>query len=192
MIIILYVMDSLRSDFLSCYGYPKETSPHIDQLAREGVLFKNAFAQSTWTRPSGASLLTSTYPSVNGVLTVEDLLPAAIPTLPEQLKKHGFKTIAITSMGNVSPIYGFGRGFDQYIELYREERVIEKRKKIRVKSIGKDQYFGVKTEHVPIATSEDINEFLFPLIEENRENHLFFFIWSLDTHHPYFHRDMEL
>ena len=43
MIILLYVMDSLRPDFLSCYGYPKQTSPNIDRLAKEGVLFANAF-----------------------------------------------------------------------------------------------------------------------------------------------------
>ncbi|MCJ7785607.1 MAG: sulfatase-like hydrolase/transferase, partial [Desulfobacterales bacterium] len=79
MIIILYVMDSLRPDFLSCYGYPKETSPNIDRLAPEGVLFTNAFAQCTWTRPSGASILSSTYPSAHGVMKLHDTFPQEIP-----------------------------------------------------------------------------------------------------------------
>src|SRR3990172_436138 len=122
-------MDSLRSDFLSCYGYPKETSPHIDRLAQAGVLFKNAFAQSTWTRPAGASILSSTYPSVHGVFTVEDSLHAAIPLLPGQLKRKGFETTAISSMGNISPFFGFGRGFDRFVELYKEEKLMAKRER---------------------------------------------------------------
>jgi arylsulfatase A-like enzyme len=185
-------MDSLRPDFLSCYGHEKETSPNIDALAREGVLFENAFAQSTWTRPSGASLLTSTYPSIHGISTFSDELSSTIPTFPEQLKLQGFTTIAVSSMGNISPAFGFGRGFDRFVELYKEEKVMARRERIRVKDSSWEKHFRVQTDEVPIATSEDINEFLFPFLEHNREEKLFIFIWSIDTHSPYFHRDMRL
>jgi arylsulfatase A-like enzyme len=192
-IIILYVMDSLRPDFLSCYGYGKETSPHIDGLAREGIRFTHAFAQATWTRPSGAALLSSTYPSVNGVLALDGVLPKSLPWLPVDLRKHGFETVGVSAIGNISVPFGFGRGFNSFIELYKEERVIRKREKIDIEKAGWDKHhFEGEIDWVPIPTSEDINEFIFPFLENHRGGNLFIFAWSLDTHDPYFHRDPGL
>jgi arylsulfatase A-like enzyme len=198
MIIILYVMDSLRADFLSCYGYEKETSPHIDEIAQEGVLFTQAFAQSTWTRPSGASILTSRYPSAQGLLTNDDALPSAVPTLPEELKRAGFKTIAISTIGNISVDFGFGKGFDRFVALYKEEEVKRRRANLNFARLGwnKDNWdkknFENQSASVPISTSEDINEIIYPFLEENRNKDLFILIWSMDTHDPYFHRDPQM
>ena len=192
MIVILYIVDSLRADFLSCYGSSQETSPNIDALARESVLFSNAFAQSTWTRAVGASLLSSLYPSVNGVRTHEDFVPPYVPTLPEVLKKKGFYTVALSAMGNISHHFGFGRGFDRFVELYKEPRVREKRRRVPVKGTGWETHFHVDTDDVPIATSEDINDYIFGLSNQMRQEDVFIFVWSIDTHAPYFHRDPEL
>ena len=189
MIIILYVMDSLRPDFLSCYGHSGETSPHIDALAREGVLFTNAFAQSTWTRAAGASILSSLYPSVHRVQTHEDYLPSFVPLLPEELGTNGFKTMAVTGMGNISRHFGFARGFDDFVELYKEKTVMEKRKIVPVKGTGWEIHFKVDTDDVPIATSEDINEFVLSFLRRQKNEDSFIFVWSIDTHAPYFHRD---
>jgi len=191
-IIILYVMDSLRPDFLSCYGYGRETSPHIDGLAREGVIFTNAFAQSTWTRSSGASILSSTFPSVHGVFTVKDVFPDSLPTLPERLKKGGFKTIAISAIGNISTDFGFGKGFEGFVELYKNQTFLEKRKKIDIREGGRRHNWIVGSDYVPICTSEDINQTLFPVLHENGKTDTFIFVWSMDTHSPYFHRDPEM
>jgi arylsulfatase A-like enzyme len=190
-IVILYVMDSLRADFLSCYGYGKETSPHIDELAQEGVLFTNAFAHSTWTRASGASLLSSTYPCAHRLRTVCDALSASVPLLPEALKAAGYKTFALTTMGNISPFFGFGRGFDHFVEIYKDKDVTAKRQKIPFSKKGR-RHFRRVGEEMPIVTSEDINHFLLPFLREDKGDNLFFFIWSLDTHDPYFHRDPNL
>jgi arylsulfatase A-like enzyme len=198
MIILLYVMDSLRADFLSCYGYSKNTSPHIDRLAQDGVLFTQAFAQSTWTRASGASLLTSRYPSVHTLLTLDDALPATVPTIAEELKNAGFKTIAISAIGNISVDFGFGKGFDHFISLYKEEKVIKRRENFNFTRLGwnKDNWdkknFENQSARVPISTSEDINEFVYPFLKENRKRDLFILIWSMDTHDPYFHRDPQM
>jgi arylsulfatase A-like enzyme len=188
-IVILYIMDSLRADFLSCYGCPHETSPNIDELARQGVLFSNAFAQSTWTRAAGASILSSLYPSVHRVRTHEDYLPSFVPTLPERLGRNGFKTMAVTGMGNISRHFGFARGFDDFVELYKERTVMEKRKIVPVKGTGWEIHFKVDTDDVPIATSEDINEFVLSFLRRQKNENSFIFVWSIDTHAPYFHRD---
>ncbi len=168
MIIILYVMDSLRPDFLSCYGYEKETSPNIDGLIREGVLFTNAFAQSTWTRASGASILSSTYPSVHGVFNVRDIFHNSIPRLVEPLKKSEFKTIAFSTIGNISRDFGFGKGFENFVEVYKDQTLREKRAKLNLKEGDtKQKGWRIDSDYVPICTSEDINQYLFPLLHEN-------------------------
>lgn len=184
-------MDSLRYDFLSCYGYPKETSPNIDRLAEEGVIFTHAFAQSTWTRPSAASMLSSTYPSVHGVFTVEDYPRTGIEMLPEMLKRAGFRSAAVSSLGNISPAFGFGRGFDHFIELYKDDSLLKKRQRLRIGG-GENDYevhFRVDTEYVPIATSEDINQSLMSFLQNGGCTNLFSLVWSMDTHNPYFQRD---
>jgi arylsulfatase A-like enzyme len=191
-IILLYVMDSLRADFLSCYGHSQETSPYIDGLAKEGILFTHAFAQSTWTRAAGASILSSLYPSVHRVQTHEDYLPSFVPVLPEELGRNGFKTMAVTGMGNISRHFGFARGFDDFIELYKEKTVMERRKIVPVKGTGWEIHFKVDTDDVPIATSEDINEFVLSFLRRQKNENSFIFVWSIDTHAPYFHRDPEL
>ena len=187
--IILYVMDSLRPDFLSCYDYHKKTSPNIDKIAEDGVVFENCFAQSTWTRPSGASILTSTYPSVHKVITTNDILTDKIPTLPTFLEKKGFKNIAISAMGNISPSFGFGNSFDHFVELYKENGVIKKRVSFENKGFWRSHF---KSDYVSIATSEDANDFLFPLLENYVDENVFVLIWSIDTHNPYFHREPRL
>ena len=190
MLAIFYVMDMLRYDYLSCYGNPRGLSPNIDAIAYEGVLFENAFSQTSWTRPSGASMLTSTYPTVHNVLTVNEGYLQGIPTLPEALGSAGFKTAAISSMGHISLDFGFGRGFDEFIELYKDKSLLNKKSNRKTRDKG---WAGRhKTEQLPIPTGEDINDALFPLIEKYKGQDLFVFIWSIDTHGPYFHRDTAL
>ncbi|HJZ11939.1 MAG TPA: sulfatase-like hydrolase/transferase, partial [Acidobacteriota bacterium] len=65
--VLLITVDTLRTDHLSCYGYTRQTSPAIDSLAREGVLFTYAMAQRGETWPSITSILTSMYPHTHGV-----------------------------------------------------------------------------------------------------------------------------
>jgi predicted AlkP superfamily pyrophosphatase or phosphodiesterase len=65
--IILITVDSLRADYLSCYGYPQNITPNICSLAEEGVLFENAFSQGLVTSDSLPSLFTSEYPSLVGI-----------------------------------------------------------------------------------------------------------------------------
>ena len=65
--IVLLVIDTLRKDHLSCYGYGRNTTPNIDALANNGLLLKNTISQAPWTVPSMASIFTSAYPSQTGV-----------------------------------------------------------------------------------------------------------------------------
>lgn len=63
--IILIVLDTLRADRLSCYGYHRETSPHIDAFAKNGVVFERAISPAQWTIPAHASIFTGEYPTTH-------------------------------------------------------------------------------------------------------------------------------
>lgn len=114
--IILIVIDTLRADHVSCYGYERNITPNIDRLASEGVLFKNAIVTSPWTLPSVASILTSQYPSVLGIREKIKPIDSSFPTLSGMLKQYNYTTHGIVSHVLLSARLGFGRGFDSYDE----------------------------------------------------------------------------
>lgn len=88
--ILLITVDSLRLDHLGCYGYPKNTSPNIDKLAKEGVLFTQAIAQASWTWPALTSIATSSYPSTHKVRTLDGVLSPEFLTIGKILKSQGY------------------------------------------------------------------------------------------------------
>lgn len=113
--VLFIVLDAVRADHLSGYGYPRQTSPHLDRLARRGVRFANATANSSWTHASIPTILTSRYPSTHQVNLIASGLPASIPTLPQVLKQEGMATAMFSGNTFVSPAFGFGRGVDLFV-----------------------------------------------------------------------------
>jgi arylsulfatase A-like enzyme len=119
--ILIVLFDTLRADFTEPYGSEIVQTPWLSKLAADGVTFSNAWANSSWTTPSVASLLTGTYPGVHGMnRLLVDRLPKALPYLPQILSEAGYQTAAIlnTGMVNDKPLR-MGRGFDEMHELYR-------------------------------------------------------------------------
>jgi arylsulfatase A-like enzyme len=106
--LVILTIDTLRADRLGCYGYERNTSPTIDRLAREGTLFKHAYAQRGLTWPSLTSIMTSLYPKTHGVLNNQVPLDGSFITLAEILKNIGYKTGAFLANFYHSP----NRGFD--------------------------------------------------------------------------------
>jgi len=116
--VVVYIVDTLRSDSLGSYGNERISTPHIDAVAREGVVFEQATSPSAWTRASVATLLTGVDPPAHGAVDRRDALPHDLLTLGERLRAHGYASAFITSNPNVGSFFGFGRGFDDIIELY--------------------------------------------------------------------------
>ena len=112
--IILILVDTLRADHLSCYGYNRPTSPHLDALALESVLYSRTFAPAPWTRPSCGSLLSSLYPPETGLDGLFSALPEEVPILPQFLRREGYRTAAIAANVQVSAQFGFAKGFDSH------------------------------------------------------------------------------
>lgn len=114
--VILIVVDTLRADHLSCYGYYRDTSLTIDKLAEHSILFKNAISVAPWTTPSVASMFTSQYPTALGMEEGPVVLGNELLTLAEVFKGNSYKTAGIISHVLVSRVLGFAQGFDSYDE----------------------------------------------------------------------------
>ncbi|HHT9113246.1 MAG TPA: sulfatase family protein [Candidatus Wunengus sp. YC65] len=88
--ILLFTVDACRPDHFGCYGYSRNTTPNIDKIASEGVLFTHAFSQSAWTTPGMISIFTSLYPPTHGVDAKDRTLKDDVLTLPRVLEENGY------------------------------------------------------------------------------------------------------
>jgi arylsulfatase A-like enzyme len=107
--VIVIVVDTLRADRLGAHGYPRPTSPNLDQLAREGTLYADCTSQSAWTRPSMVSLLHGRY-----YTAYRDAPEPGRALLAETFRAAGYRTIGATANLLLKAQYGFDRGFDVY------------------------------------------------------------------------------
>ncbi len=114
--VVLFLLDTLRPDRLDSYGFERKTAPQVSRLASEGVRFDDAIAQGAWTKVSVPSILTSTYPSSNGIHEMNHRMPASGVTLAEVFREAGYATWA-TSSGQFT---GRGSNLHQGIEVLHE------------------------------------------------------------------------
>ena len=113
--VVFIIIDTLRADHVGAYGGKGNLTPNIDALAREGLVFENAIASSSWTRSSVASMITSRYPTKIGVLGRSDAIPDSVKTLAEVLKERGFNTQGVVTNSNAGKSFGFDQGFDRFV-----------------------------------------------------------------------------
>jgi arylsulfatase len=119
--VLLITIDTLRADHLGAYGYKRPTSPNIDALAREGVLFERAYTYWPKTRASFIVMLTGRHPSLNGYTQRNRVLFDFNPTLAGVLKEAGFATAAVVDNSNVAASLGYANGFSTYRETWEEK-----------------------------------------------------------------------
>lgn len=175
--ILMVVIDTCRADHFSVYGYKRLTTPNIDNLARQSILFKSAYAQTNWTLVSFASLLTGKYPRSIGMFEanrrlsdfpyIDPRLSEAEITLPEVLKKAGYRTAGFFTGGFNDSIYGFNQGFD----LYRNYKSNSDAKKEPRKSFS---------TFLPEA---------FKWMKENKDAPFFILLNPIEPHRPYLPAD---
>lgn len=160
--VILLVIDTLRADHLGCYGYHRETSPNLDRLAREGVLFENAYPSDVPTQPSFTSLFTGQRGIHTGIVShsyTENLREDA-PFLPEILAANGVTTAAVSTLYMMRR--WFARGFKYYM----------------------NPVAGVR-RRLQQVDAEEINEKALTWIREKKDKDFFIFIHYWDPHSLY-------
>ncbi len=113
--VVFIVIDMLRADRLSAYGYERGTSPTLAALADSGIRFEAVEAQSSWTKASMASLWTGMYPERTGIQRFFHAMPEQAVLPAELFKDRGYRTAGIWRNGWVANNFGFGQGFDLYI-----------------------------------------------------------------------------
>ncbi|MGD9015677.1 MAG: sulfatase, partial [Candidatus Omnitrophota bacterium] len=157
--VILIGVDTLRTDHLGCYGYARETSPQIDKLAGDGVLFQEAISHMPATTPSFASILTSRQPISHGVLDNNYQgysLDDQYITLGELLKNSGYNTAAFVSAWTLSPDANLTQGFNEY------------------------NHSGLRQR-----TAEMVNQEVFAWLDKHKNSKFFLFIHYFDPHGRY-------
>jgi arylsulfatase A-like enzyme len=154
--ILVYLVDTLRVDRLSTYGYDEPTSPTLDAFAERATLFEKAIGQSSWTRPSVASLFVGTWPGDHSVTRRGDALSSDAETLAEVLRRAGYLTAAFSTNPNVAEPFGFAQGFDHFDLMLKQ------------------------------ADSSDANRAVFRWLEQARaEEPFFLYVQPADPHAPY-------
>ena len=127
--IFIILADACQAAHLGVYGYPRPTSPRIDEFARDAIVFENAYANASFTRSSVRSLLTGHLPEKSGIGNLTRVADSGLPSLPEFLKVKGYRTSIFTSAVTISPTFGFTKGIDDYhqylgaLEKTKERRI---------------------------------------------------------------------
>jgi arylsulfatase A-like enzyme len=163
--IILISIDTCRADYLSCYGYPQETTPHIDAFAKDATLFKNVVSPVPITLPAHSSMLAGTIPPFHGVRNnIFFKLAPSNQTLPEMLKQNGFNTSAIISAFVLDKQFGLDQGFDTYHDTF---------KKIHHNKFGNER------------RGDETTEIALDWLEKNKDNKSFLMLHYYDPHIDY-------
>lgn len=158
--VIVIVVDTLRADRLSAYGYERPTSPFMHRLADEGALFEDVTTQFSWTMPSMVSLFSGRY-----LTEFMPVVPPGNPTLAECFQAAGYETLAVVSNMLLDPSGGFARGFAHF-------------------DVGPSR---AGPDPRP-RTFEEISEDLWPALDARlagERKPLFLYLHTFDPHDPY-------
>ncbi|MBX2798786.1 MAG: sulfatase [Myxococcales bacterium] len=112
--VILLSIDTLRADHLGAYGYERDTSPFLDELAAEGTVFEAAWSPSPWTLPSHATMLSGALPAQHGAIEDHLRVPDDVPLVQSTFRRAGYGTFGAVATLFVSSRYGFERGFSTF------------------------------------------------------------------------------
>jgi arylsulfatase A-like enzyme len=157
--VILIVVDAMRPDRLTPYGFERDTSPNLKALADDGILFTNYYVNGNWTRPSTASLVTGLMPARHAVERDQDKLAEQFVTLAEILDRTGIPTGAVVGNGNAGSAFGLGRGFHFYADTVKH------------------------WEGLPSA--DQVTELAVPFVREHKDEPFFLMLFFVDPHDPY-------
>ena len=126
--IILITLDAARADRFSYAGHPRKTTPFIDALAEESVVFPHAYALAPYTLCSVPTMITGLSPLDHGVIAHEDVLSDDAVTLAEALREKGYLTAGFSATPNNSRSKGFAQGYDVFREIWTEGPTKESRR----------------------------------------------------------------
>jgi len=172
--VLLITIDTLRADYLSCYGSKIAATPNIDALAARGVRFAQAIAQVPLTAPSHASILTGAYPQMHKVRDMGGfVLDSKIPTLATITSQAGLDTAAFVGAAVLNRHYGMNRGFEVYADDMKDKTPLKKLP-------------GVVAEvRAEIVMRRALDWLEKRAKQQNASGHFFMWVHYYDPHFPY-------
>ncbi|HPO14726.1 MAG TPA: sulfatase-like hydrolase/transferase [Candidatus Hydrogenedentes bacterium] len=202
--IILVALDALRADFLPLYtASATAKTPVLDALAKESILFENAFAQAPWTKPSFATIFSGLYPEAHTAINKTASLPDTVETLTELLQQGGYYTQGYSNNAFTSSVFNFQQGFSGYVDLKPQLyfgastsasklSMYEVLRKVRQRLVSKLSRF------IPPLRKMDVRDFYQPAEDVTREAlawmdagrvpegmPFYLFLHYMDTHDPF-------
>ena len=123
--VVLYLVDTLRADRLGLYGYHRPTSPHLDALAEECVVFDSAYAAAPWTLPSVVSMMTASFPMEHGIVVRGDRVAEEAETLPERMQALGYRTAGFVCNPFGATASGMDEGYDHLVSMPRGRQSVD-------------------------------------------------------------------
>jgi len=163
--LIWIVLDAARADHFGAYGHALETTPNIDALMAESIVFDEAYAAAPNTKAAVTTLFTGQFPTTHGAVGATEAAPSEIPVLPELVRAAGFRTVCFSANPYLSAHFGFDRGFDEFHEVFREVD-------LEANQLGR----------VP---AELMAEEAVKWLEENEHARFFAYLHFLEPHDPY-------
>jgi arylsulfatase A-like enzyme len=184
--VLVILVDTLRADHLSGYGYARPTSPHLDHIAQQGVVFEDAISTSSWTLPAHQGLLTGRYPHEHGPLR-EQPLKRSLPTLAQVLDDHGYRTAAFSANTDFfNRRAGFDRGFLHFEDYFYS--VADSVYRTFWGRLVFHNYVGglLGLDELPgRKKAADVNRALLHWLDRDHDKPFFAFLNYLDVHGPY-------
>jgi len=191
--IALITVDTLRADHVGCYGYERDTTPNIDELASESEQFTSAIAHACATRPSFPSILTSTHGLLYGGF---DHLSDQQTPVAEPLSENGYTTGGFHSNPYLSAQFGYGRGFDTFSDLEEDSSVLSRLRRYVSNNLSGPLHDVLAWAHTKAEThgGVDIGSYYqdaSSLTDEalnwvkSAEEPWFLWVHYMDPHHPY-------
>lgn len=176
--VVLISIDSLRADHLHCYGYARATSPQIDQLAAEGVLFSTAISSTSWTLPAHAAMLTGLSDSVHGCTDTDRRLDDSRTTLAEHLQARGYATAGFFAGPYLHPVFGLAQGFETYVDCTSYAEANEREARIQGTIEGEEVWR--RSQHD--VTNPRVYERVRGWLDRRDERPFFLFLHLWDVH----------
>ncbi len=173
--IVVLVLDTVRLDYLSAYGYDRPTTPFLEDFATQGTRFERAYSTSSWTLPSHGSLFTGTMPKTHRAHQSELEVATTLPLLAERLWEVGYQTAGLSGNVWISPRSGLHRGFEffrNYAGTYRQKNE-QKAADRQGTGISVDDHETIQDLRYWIAN------------ERNEERPFFLFVNLVEPHLPY-------
>jgi arylsulfatase A-like enzyme len=186
--VLVIVLDTVRAQNLSLYGYARPTTPHLEQWAKTGVVFQHAFSTAPWTLPSHASIFTGRWPHELSAGWFKPL-DGSYPTLAEVLAAHGYLTAGFVA--NIYPYvtseYGLGRGFAHYDDYPLTVGQLLSSSSLFQKIADSVSLRSVVGYHqlIPRKSAEEINEAFLNWLSRVGKRPFFAFLNYFDAHSPY-------